>query len=84
MPNCFKKYKNLQVIIDATEFFVKSPTHKNSLNIKLRREESFVRKDQGKTRASQFYPEAITSGTKSMTTLKTKMKSVLNADQSKT
>ena len=27
LPNCFKKYKNLQVIIDATEFFVKSPTH---------------------------------------------------------
>ena len=27
LPNCFKKYKNLQVIIDATEFFMKSPTH---------------------------------------------------------
>ena len=24
---CFKKYKNLRVIIDATEFFVQSPTH---------------------------------------------------------
>ena len=27
LPKCFKKYKNLRVIIDATEFFVQSPTH---------------------------------------------------------
>ena len=34
-------------------------------------------------KAHQFYPEAITSGTKPMTTLNTKIKSAINADQSK-
>ena len=54
-----------------------------ALNTKLRREEHFVRKDLGNTRAHQFYQEAITLGTNSMTTLKTKIKSAINADQSK-
>ena len=27
LPKYFKKYKNIRVIIDATEFFVQSPTH---------------------------------------------------------
>ena len=39
--------------------------------------------DLGNTRAHQFYQEAITLGTNSMTTLKTKIKSAINADQSK-
>ena len=42
-----------------------------------------MRKDLGNTRANQFYQEDITSGSKSMTTLKTKIKSAINADQSK-
>ena len=42
-----------------------------------------MRKDLGNTRAHQFYQEAITLGTNSMTTLKTKIKSAINADQSK-
>ena len=54
-----------------------------ALNTKLRREEHFVRKDLGNTRAHQFYQEAITLGTNSLTTLKTKIKSAINADQSK-
>ena len=54
-----------------------------ALNTKLRREEHFVRKDLGNARAHQFYQEAITLGTNSMTTLKTKIKSAINADQSK-
>ena len=54
-----------------------------ALNTKLRREDHFVRKDLGNTRAHQFYQEAITLGTNSMTTLKTKIKSAINVDQSK-
>ena len=48
-----------------------------------KREEHVVRKDLGNTRANQFHQEAITSGSKSMTTLKAKIKSEINADQSK-
>ena len=40
-----------------------------------------MRKDLGNTRANQFYQEAITSASKSMTTLKTKIKSAIHADQ---
>ena len=54
-----------------------------ALNTKLRREEHFVRKYLGNTRAHQFYQEAITLGTNSMATLKTKIKSAINADQIK-
>ena len=42
-----------------------------ALDSKLRREDHFVKKDLGNTRANQFYQEAITLGNKSMTTLKT-------------
>ena len=42
-----------------------------------------MRKDLGNTRAHQFYQEAITLGTNSMTSFKTKIKSAINADQSK-
>ena len=55
-----------------------------ALNTKLRTEEHFVRKNLGNTKAHQFYQEAITSGTNSMTILKTQIKSAINADQSKT
>ena len=54
-----------------------------ALDSKLRREDLFVKKDLGNTRANQLYQEAITSGSKSMTTLKTKIKSAIDADQSK-
>ena len=43
-----------------------------ALDSKHRREDHFVKKDLGNTRANQFYQEAITLGNKSMTTLKTK------------
>ena len=54
-----------------------------ALDSKLRREDHFVKKDLGNTRANQFYQEAITLGNKSMTTLKTKIKSAIDADQGK-
>ena len=43
-----------------------------ALDSKHRREDHFVKKDLGNTRANQFYQEAITLGNKSTTTLKTK------------
>ena len=42
-----------------------------------------MKKNLGNTRANQFYQEDITSESKSMTTLKTKIKSAIGADQSK-
>ena len=42
-----------------------------------------MKKDLGNTRANQFYQEAITLGNKSMTTLKSKIKSAIDADQGK-
>ena len=42
-----------------------------------------MKKDLGNTRANQFYQEAITLGNKSITTLKTKLKSAIDADQGK-
>ena len=54
-----------------------------ALDSKLRREDHFAKKDLGNTRANQIYQKAITLGNKSMTTLKTKNKSAIDADPGK-